>query len=72
LEQVDSPEIGMDEDRGSPQVIFENYLFVGFNYRMTDMQAAVGRKQLERLPDLIARRRALAARYSELRAIWKD
>ena len=51
---------------GSPQVIFENYLFVGFNYRMTDMQAAVGRKQLERLPDLIARRRALAARYSEL------
>jgi perosamine synthetase len=33
---------------------------------MKDMQAAVGRKQLERLPDLIARRRALAARYSEL------
>lgn len=51
---------------GSPQVIFENYLFVGFNYRMTDMQAAVGRKQLERLPDLIARRRAVAHRYSEL------
>ncbi|MCK1307171.1 MULTISPECIES: DegT/DnrJ/EryC1/StrS family aminotransferase [unclassified Bradyrhizobium] len=50
----------------SPQVVFENYLFVGFNYRMTDVQAAVGRKQLERLPDLIARRRALAARYSEL------
>ncbi|OSI60975.1 aminotransferase DegT [Bradyrhizobium canariense] len=51
---------------GSPQVIFENYLFVGFNYRMTDVQAAVGRKQLERLPDLIARRRALAECYSEL------
>lgn len=51
---------------GSPQVIFEKYLFVGFNYRMTDMQAAVGRKQLERLPDLIAGRRALAARYGEL------
>lgn len=51
---------------GSPRVIFENYLFVGFNYRMTDMQAAVGRKQLERLPDLIARRRAVAARYREL------
>ncbi len=51
---------------GSPQVIFEDYLVVGFNYRMTDMQAAVGRKQLMRLSDIIARRRALAARYAEL------
>ena len=51
---------------GSPQVIFEDYLMVGFNYRMTDVQAAVGRKQLERLPELVARRRALASRYSEL------
>jgi dTDP-4-amino-4,6-dideoxygalactose transaminase len=51
---------------GSPQVIFEKYLFVGFNYRMTDIQAAIGRKQLERLPNLIARRRTIAARYGEL------
>jgi dTDP-4-amino-4,6-dideoxygalactose transaminase len=51
---------------GSPQVIFEDYPMVGFNYRMTDIQAAVGRKQLERLPELVARRRALASRYSEL------
>jgi perosamine synthetase len=51
---------------GSPQVIFEDYLMVGFNYRMTDVQAAVGRKQLERLPELVARRRALASRYAEL------
>jgi dTDP-4-amino-4,6-dideoxygalactose transaminase len=51
---------------GSPQVIFEDYLVVGYNYRMTDMQAAVGRKQLVKLPDIIARRRALAARYAEL------
>ena len=51
---------------GSQQVIFEDYLVVGFNYRMTDVQAAVGRKQLERLPDLVSRRRALAARYDEL------
>ena len=49
---------------GSQQVIFEDYLVVGFNYRMTDVQAAVGRKQLERLPDLVSRRRALAARYA--------
>ena len=51
---------------GSPQVIFEDYLFIGYNYRMTDMQAAVGRKQLMKLPDIIARRRALATRYAEL------
>jgi perosamine synthetase len=51
---------------GSQQVIFENYLIVGFNYRMTDIQAAVGRKQLKRLPDLISRRRALAVRYAKL------
>jgi len=49
----------------SPQVVFEDYLFIGYNYRMTDMQAAVGRKQLMKLPDIIARRRALAARYAE-------
>lgn len=51
---------------GSPQVIFEDYLVVGYNYRMTDMQAAVGRKQLMKLSDIVARRRALAARYAEL------
>lgn len=51
---------------GSPQVIFEDYLLVGFNYRMTDIQAAVGRKQLERLAGLVERRRTLAARYCEL------
>ena len=51
---------------GSPEVIFEDYLVVGFNYRMTDVQAAIGRKQLERLPDLVSRRRALAALYAEV------
>jgi perosamine synthetase len=50
----------------SQQVIFEDYLIVGFNYRMTDFQAAVGRKQLERLPDLVARRRFLANCYEKL------
>lgn len=38
---------------------------VGWNFRMTDIQAAVGRKQLERLPGLIVRRRALADAYRE-------
>ncbi|NLS07930.1 DegT/DnrJ/EryC1/StrS family aminotransferase [Rhizobium sp. P32RR-XVIII] len=50
---------------GSKQVIFEDYDELGYNYRMTDLQAAVGREQLRRLPELIKRRRQLAARYSE-------
>jgi dTDP-4-amino-4,6-dideoxygalactose transaminase len=41
---------------------------LGYNYRMTDIQAAVGREQLKRLPDIVAGRRALAKRYSELLA----
>jgi dTDP-4-amino-4,6-dideoxygalactose transaminase len=36
---------------------------VGFNYRMTDIQAAVGRVQLKRLPGLLERRVSLAAEY---------
>jgi perosamine synthetase len=51
---------------GSPQVVFEDYLAVGYNYRMTDIQAAIGRKQLGRLPELVSRRRTLAARYQDL------
>ena len=47
----------------SNQVIFESYPTVGFNYRMTDIQAAVGREQLKRLPGIVAKRRELAASY---------
>lgn len=48
---------------GSSQVIFETYPAVGFNYRMTDIQAAIGREQLRRLPGIVVERRRLAARY---------
>ncbi|EPX85742.1 DegT/DnrJ/EryC1/StrS family aminotransferase [Salipiger mucosus] len=48
---------------GSPKVIFEDYPVRGYNYRMTDIQASVGREQLKRLPGIVARRRALAERY---------
>jgi len=54
----------------SNQVIFEEYPVVGHNYRMTDIQAAIGRAQLKRLPAIIARRRELAARYeARLRSV---
>ena len=45
------------------EVIFESYPELGFNYRMTDIQAAVGREQLKRLPAMVDRRRRLAQRY---------
>ncbi|GIV92805.1 DegT/DnrJ/EryC1/StrS family aminotransferase [Chloroflexus aurantiacus] len=48
------------------QVIFEEYNVVGYNYRMTDIQAAVGREQLRRLPEIIAVRRRLADQYASL------
>lgn len=52
----------------SLEVTFESYPMLGFNYRMTDIQAAVGREQLGRLSDLIVRRRWLADRYQALLA----
>jgi perosamine synthetase len=52
----------------SPQEIFESYDVPGFNYRMTDLQAAVGREQLRKLDTIVERRRHWAARYDELLA----
>ena len=49
----------------SNTVIFESYPIVGYNYRLTDIQAAIGREQLKRLPAIVSRRRELAARYHE-------
>lgn len=39
---------------------------LGYNYRMTDLQAALGHSQMQRLDEFVARRRELAARYNEL------
>ena len=41
---------------------------LGFNYRLTDIQAALGLSQLERLDEVVARRRRLAERYHDLLA----
>ncbi len=49
----------------SRTVVLEEYSEPGFNYRLTDIQAAVGREQLKRLPEMVSRRRALAARYAQ-------
>jgi dTDP-4-amino-4,6-dideoxygalactose transaminase len=53
---------------GANQVIFESYGTLGYNYRMTDIQAAVGREQLKRLPQIFEKRRELGDRYGSLLA----
>ena len=52
----------------SSQPVLEAYLETAYNYRMTDIQAAVGLVQLGRLAGLVTQRRALAARYQQLLA----
>jgi perosamine synthetase len=49
-------------------VTTEQYEMLGFNYRMTDVQAAIGRVQLQRLSDMIRERRSQAKRYDDLLA----
>lgn len=49
-------------------VIFEEHPVLGYNYRMTDIQAAVGREQLKRLPGVVTRRREIADTYREMLA----
>jgi perosamine synthetase len=58
--------IDIDADiRHRSGVMIERYAEPGYNYRMTDIQAAIGRAQLAGLPATVARRRELARRYAE-------
>ena len=50
----------------SKEILFEKFLDLGYNYRMTDIQAAIGRVQLKRLNELINRRREIAHNYYKL------
>jgi perosamine synthetase len=47
----------------SRRVVFEGYAELGYNYRLTDLQAAVGRIQLKKLPAVLERRRRQVAHY---------
>lgn len=49
----------------SDKVIFEDHVELGYNYRMTDIQAAVGIKQLEKLDKIVAERRKVAFKYHQ-------
>jgi dTDP-4-amino-4,6-dideoxygalactose transaminase len=60
--------VGAAERHASQQPVIERYTEVGYNYRMTDVQAAIGLVQLAKLGRQIERRRELAARYQQLLA----
>ncbi len=53
----------------SQQVVVEQYTVLGYNYRMTDIQAAIGIEQMKKLETIVGMRRKLAARYD---ASFKD
>jgi UDP-4-amino-4,6-dideoxy-N-acetyl-beta-L-altrosamine transaminase len=53
---------GADPEEGA---WFQEQRALGFNYRLTDMQAALGSSQLRRLDDFVACRNAVADRYRE-------
>jgi len=48
----------------SKKIIFEEYLEVGYNYRMTDIQAAIGIEQLKKLNWIVTERRKIANKYN--------
>jgi len=49
----------------SSKILFEDHLEVGYNYRMTDIQASVGIHQLNKLDWIVGERRKIANRYHE-------
>jgi perosamine synthetase len=51
------------ERHSASKIIFEEHVEVGYNYRMTDIQAAVGIRQLEKLDWIIEERRKVAKQY---------
>lgn len=54
--------------RASEEIWNYQQIDLGFNYRMTDIQAALGLSQMRRLDEFVAKRHALARRYNELLA----
>ena len=51
------------ERHNATSLVFEEHVTLGYNYRMTDIQAAVGIKQLEKLDWIVEERRKIAHKY---------
>ncbi|MGM7669390.1 DegT/DnrJ/EryC1/StrS family aminotransferase [Microbacterium sp. A93] len=63
-----SMDVSAAERHTSVLPVQEGYPEVGYNYRMTDLQAAMGLVQLGKLPEMVRRRRALADDYQAVLA----
>ncbi len=50
----------------SDEVVYPDFEMLGFNYRMTDIQAAIGVEQMKKLPAILEERRKIAGRYNRL------
>ena len=61
-----SASVSMLARHTSSSVVLEEYMEVGFNYKMTDMQGAIGIVQMGRIEEIVAERRRLAKRYGEM------
>ncbi len=53
------------EKHSSNKVVFESFPVYGYNYRLSNIQGALGAEQMSKLDDILSRRRHLAKRYSE-------
>ena len=66
---LNSPEVTAQRIQpGRPPSFYYEQIALGFNYRMTDLQAALGLSQLIRLNEFVQRRHALTKRYDQLLA----
>lgn len=58
-------EASLMQPRASDEIWNYQQLSLGFNYRMTDIQAALGISQMERLENFVTKRQAIAKRYNK-------
>lgn len=56
----------------SRKIIHENYPLIGFNFRLSDIQAAVGIEQMKKLPKILKKRAQLVQRYTKVFAKTKN
>jgi perosamine synthetase len=63
-----SASVSMLSRHTSSNVVLDSYPALGYNYKMTDIAAAIGVVQMGRIKDFIAERRWLANRYAEMLA----
>jgi dTDP-4-amino-4,6-dideoxygalactose transaminase len=58
--------VSTESRHSATAVVFEKYPELGYNYKLTDIQAAIGIVQMKRVETIVTERRRLAARYAEL------